>query len=140
MRRPSALPRRAVLGPTDPAQPSAQASSDPTLLRQLLTALDDFDARRLEPLVVPHVHLTDAALTARTGVTRVEELGPVVLGEVRDWLVQPYGPDRTCPRIELRPVLDADALRPVDRNEWPTPVRDLTTLRTPCEVFPWGTP
>ena len=118
---------------------SGPGEAGPAILHALLGALAGFDARRLEPLVVLHVHLSEAVLASGRGVARVEELGPVVLTEVRDWLMQPYGPDRTCPRIQLRPVLDAGAVRPVDRYEWPAPMRELAAVRTPYEVFPWGT-
>ncbi len=116
-----------------------ESHADPAPLRAMLQALARFDARRLEPLVVLHVHLSQSALTGGHGVARVEELGPVVLGEFRDWLMQPYSPDRVCPRVQLRPVLDVDVVRPVDRYEWPAAMSDLTTVRTPYEVFPYGT-
>ena len=109
------------------------------MLTALLHALDGLDASRLDPQVVVHVHITDAALAARHGVARVEDYGPAVLAEVRDWLVDPFDPDHLATRIELRPVLDATTVIPVDRHEWPTPMNELTICRTPYEVFPFGT-
>ena len=78
-------------------------------------------------------------MTGGHRVARIEELGPVVADEVREWLMQPYSPDRVCPRIRIQPVLDAETVRPVDRYEWPAATSELATVRTPCEVFPWGT-
>ena len=127
------------VGPAPLASSRPQGQPDRALLRALLDALATFDARRLEPLVVLHVHLAEAALGSGHGVARVEQLGPVVLSEVRDWLVQPFSPDRTSPRIQLRPVLDVDAVRPVDRYEWPAATSELAAARTPYEVFPHGT-
>ena len=118
-----------------PADPVA----DRALLTALLQALNGFDASRLDPHVTVHVHISEAALTARQGVARVEELGPAVLAEVRDWLVNPFHPDHLRQRVTVRPVLDADAVVPVDRHEWPAPMEELTTCRTPYEAFPFGT-
>lgn len=118
---------------------SAPAPSDRALMTALLEALDGFDASRLDPHVTLHVHLSEEALTARRGVARIEDLGPMVLAEVRDWLVNPFAPEHLRQRIEVRPVLDADAVVPVDRHEWPPPMNELTTCRTPYEVFPFGT-
>jgi hypothetical protein len=134
-----------AVGGSPGGSPGGHGDTEPALLEALLQALAGFDARRLEPLVVLHVHLSHAALAAGNGghggqgVARVEELGPVVLAEVRDWLMRPYSPDRVCPRIHLRPVLDPDAATPVDRYEWPAATSELATVRTPHEVFPYGT-
>lgn len=118
---------------------SPTRQTDRALLTALLEALHGFDASQLDPHVTLHVHLSEEALTARRGVVRFEELGPMVLGEVRDWLVDPFAPEHLRQRIEVRPVLDAAAVVPVDRYEWPAPMRELTTCRTPFEAFPFGT-
>jgi hypothetical protein len=112
---------------------------DRGLLTALLEALGRFDATRLDPVTTLHVHLSDAALTARQGLARVEDLGPVVLGEVRDWLLHPFHPDRIRHQVHVRPVLDAEAVVPVDRYEWPAPMSELASHRTPYESFPFGT-
>ena len=109
------------------------------LLRRVLDALADFDPARLDPTTVFHLHLTDATLAAGNGVVRVEDLGPMALSAVRDWLVHPFCSDWIRQQVKLRPVLDADAVHPVDAYEWPTAMSDLATGRNPYEVFPWGT-
>ncbi|MDX6327184.1 MAG: hypothetical protein QOK15_3538 [Nocardioidaceae bacterium] len=119
--------------------PGAEEAGGPALLRALMTALDEFDATVFDPVTVLHVHLSDAALTARTGVTRIEELGPVVLSEVRDWLTHPMSPENIGTRIVLRPVLDATRVRPVDAYEFPDTMSELATVRAVYEAFPYGT-
>lgn len=125
-----------VLGGTAPED---AAHTDGALLTALVAALGRFDASRLDPVTTLHVHLSEAALTARQGVTRVEELGPAVLSEVRDWLTHPVHPDQIRHQVRVRPVLDATAIVPVERYEWPAPMSELGTCRTPYEVFPFGT-
>ncbi len=117
----------------------ASSAQDPAVLREVLGALADLDPARLDPSTVFHVHLTDTTLTAGSGVVRVEDLGPVTLGQVRDWLVHPMCPDWIRQQVKVRPVLDADAIHPVDAYEWPTVMAELATTRNPYEVFPWGT-
>ncbi len=121
------------------AKPAGGDLDDRALLTALLEALGRFDASQLDPHVTLHVHISEAALATRQGVARVEDLGPAALAEVRNWLADPFHPDHVRRRIEVRPVLDADAVVPVDRHEWPAPMRELTTHRTPYEAFPFGT-
>lgn len=107
--------------------PREDAPVDRELLTSLLDALDRFDSTTLDPVTVLHVHLSEAALKARQGVVRVEELGAMVLGEVRDWLTHPVAPDQIRHQLRIRPVLDAEAVVPVTRYEWPKPMSDLAT-------------
>ncbi len=119
--------------------PDVRAALDRALLISLVESLSGFDASALDPVTVLHVHLSDATLVARTGLTRVEELGPVVLTEVRDWLSHPIGPDQIRHQVRVRPVLDSGSVVPVERYEWPRPMSELATCRTPYEAFPFGT-
>jgi hypothetical protein len=112
---------------------------DPELLAVVRDALAGFDESVFDPLSVLHVHVTDTTLGQGNGVVRVESLGPVVLGQVRDWLTHPMGPHQIQQQIHLRPVLDAAAIRPVDAYEHPGRMSELATVRTPYEVFPYGT-
>jgi hypothetical protein len=130
------------LFPVEPAPDEGDvptSAQDPELLRELLDALRDLDPSRLDPTTVVHVHLTDTTLATGQGVVRVEGLGPVTLGQVRDWLVHPWCSDWIRQQVKVRPVLDVDAIHPVDAYEWPTAMSDLATARNPYEVFPWGT-
>jgi hypothetical protein len=42
-------------------------------------------------------------------------------------------------QVRVRPVLDAAGVLPVDRYEIPDPMAELVAIRTPYEVFPFGT-
>jgi hypothetical protein len=61
-----------------------------------------FDPERARPRAVVYVHLSQEALTAGTGVARVEDVGPVLLGRLRTLLGD------QC-RISLKPVIDLPA-------------------------------
>ena len=122
----------------EPGEPVSSAQ-DPALLRLVLDALARFDPSRLDPATVFHVHLTDTTLKSGSGVVRVEGIGPAVLGLVRDWLTHPLCPEQIRQQIRLRPVLDADAVHPVDAYEWPEKMSEVATVRNPYEVFPFGT-
>lgn len=132
-----AVSSRAAVG-SELASPG-EVATDAALLSALLAALRGFDASRLDPVTVLHVHLSEAALAARAGVARIEELGPAVLGEVRDWLTHPFSPEQVRQQVRVRPVLDVDAVVPVDRYEVSDQMREAGTVRTPYEVFPYGT-
>ncbi len=83
--------------------------------------------RRPRPRAVVHVHLHEAALF-RWGVARVEEIGPLLLDQVRRLLGHSH--------VTLTPVLDlADMVR-VNAYEHPEAVKERTHLRTVGEVFP----
>lgn len=83
------------------------------------------------PSAVLHVHLHEAALDAGVGVARVEELGPLLLGQVHRLLAHTH--------VTLRPVLDTSERVAVDRYEHPTVVRDRTAILSPADVFPHAT-
>lgn len=107
----------------------------PALLREVLAALDGFDPRRLDPVTVVYVHLSEAAVASGTGVARVEQGGPVVLDQLRRWLADPVAHQR----IRVRPVLDTRTVRPIDRYEFSRAMEEVAVVRNPFEVFPYGT-
>ena len=76
------------------------------------------------------MHLSEAALAARSGIARVEDLGPATLELVRDWLGRP---DLD---LTLTPVLDLDNRAAVDAYETPDRIRETVLLRQPCCPFP----
>jgi hypothetical protein len=81
--------------------------------------------------VAVYVHLSEAALAARSGIARVEDLGPATLELVRDWLGRPeLG-------LTLTPVLDLDDRAAVDAYQTPDRIRETVLLRQPCCPFPW---
>jgi hypothetical protein len=102
-----------------PTDPPSGADPDPAARTRSTT----------RPRVVLYVHLAQAAVTARTGTARVEDLGPTTLATVADWLGRSD--------ITLRPVLDLDDRTSVDAYETPTQIRETVLLRNPCCPFPW---
>jgi hypothetical protein len=116
-----------------PAEDHAEPVAHTELLRQVLVALDGFDATRFDPVTIFHVHLSEASLAHGRGVARVEDLGPMVLDQLKSWLAG------AGHRIKLRPVLDARTVAPVDRYEFTKPMQEVVTARVPYEVFPFGT-
>ena len=83
------------------------------------------------PPAVLYVHLTDEALRGRSGVARLEGVGPVLQDQVRRWL--------SNSRVSVRPVLDVAGMAPVDGYEVPDRMREALHLRTPADVFPYAT-
>ncbi|GAB2445638.1 hypothetical protein GCM10027062_28050 [Nocardioides hungaricus] len=84
-------------------------------------------AGRTRAHAIVHVHLHEAALHDR-GVARVEELGPLLVEQVRRLLGHAH--------VDLKPVVDlADTFR-VNAYEHPESVKERVHLRTVGEVFP----
>jgi hypothetical protein len=73
------------------------------------------------------VHISTDAL-AGDGVARVEDVGPIVASQVREWL------GRTD--VKVTPVLDLAGVAPVDAYEIPDRMREAVFLRSPTDVFP----
>jgi hypothetical protein len=91
-----------------------------------------FDPDRARPRAVVYVHLSSEALTDGSGVVRVEDVGPVLLGRLRSVLG-----DRCM--INLKPVIDLPAGHtPVDSYEIPARLREHLQLRYPADVFPYA--
>ncbi|WP_182524926.1 hypothetical protein [Nocardioides dongkuii] len=113
--RPHAL--AALLAQMDAADDNAAADlpEEPTGLRQRVDL---------------HVHLSEAGLTG-CGVARVEEIGPMLLDEVRRLLGHAH--------VELHPVIDLRESRSVNGYEHPTDVRDRVLARHPGDAFPHAT-
>ena len=70
-------PSSAETEPADPASP--EAASTETSHRSLQLTPPPFDPDRARPRAVIYVHLGAEALTAGAGITRIENIGPVLL-------------------------------------------------------------
>ncbi|HEV2929183.1 MAG TPA: hypothetical protein VGW74_10875, partial [Propionibacteriaceae bacterium] len=106
----------------------------------LLVEEPPVDARRARPTVVLHIHLSEETLLADlagascgAGVARIEQVGPVTLGQVRRFL------NRAECDVRVLPVIDAADTPPADGYEIPRRIREAVFLQTPASVFPWGT-
>jgi hypothetical protein len=83
------------------------------------------------PNATLYVHIGGDVLNGDGHVARVEEVGPIVAGQVREWL---GGCD-----VTVKPVLDLAGLAPVDGYEVPDRMREAVILRSPTDVFPYAT-
>jgi hypothetical protein len=99
--------------------------------RSLLELLRGVAPEVLGPRVRLFVHLHHDALSgARDRVARVEGLGPMTLGQVRDWLGQTT--------VDLVPVLDLAGQEPVDGYEFPARIIEAVHQLQPVDAFPWA--
>jgi hypothetical protein len=100
--------------------------------RSLQPIAPPFDPDRARPRAVVYVRLSAEAVTAGTGVARVEDVGPVPLGRLRLLLG-----DRCT--INLKPVIDLPAGHtPIDAYEISASLREHVQLRNPADVFPYA--
>jgi hypothetical protein len=91
-----------------------------------------FGPERARPRAVIYVHLSAEALTAGTGIARVEDVGPILLSRLRLLLGE------LC-TINLKPVIDLPAGHtPIDAYEIPASLREQLLLRNPADVFPYA--
>jgi hypothetical protein len=79
---------------------------------------------------VLYLHLSRDNLDTGQGLARVNDVGPVLLGEVREWLGHR--------NVVVKPVLDIEALAPVDAYEVPHRMAEAIRLRTPADCFPYS--
>jgi hypothetical protein len=77
---------------------------------------------------IEHVHLHEAALGGTEAVARVEEVGPVLVGELAELLGHA--------RVTLAPVIDLATSVSVNGYEHPQAVKDRTHLRCVGDAFP----
>ncbi len=104
-----------------------------------MRALATVDPKRLLPNATLYVHISRESFDAAcaedgaggpVGVARVEGVGPVTIGQVREFLRHT--------NVTLKPVIDLEADHPVDGYEVPDRLREQVHLRTPAGVFPWS--
>jgi len=81
--------------------------------------------------VTLYLHLHESAIATGAGVGRAEGLGPVTIGQIKDWLARSD--------ITVKPVIDLDDRASVDAYEVPDRTRETVLLRNPCCPFPWCT-
>ncbi len=123
----------------DPDQPADAPPSTLTLTEagdtdhhSLRVTPPPFDPVRARPRVIIYVHVAAEALAAGTGITRVENVGPVMLGQLSTVLGE------NC-SIGLKPVIDLPAGHiPLDCYEIPAQLREQLLLRYPADVFPYA--
>ncbi|MGH3371398.1 MAG: HNH endonuclease signature motif containing protein, partial [Nocardioidaceae bacterium] len=77
-----------------------------------------------------YVHLTDHTLATGEGVLRVENLGPMLAGQLGELLGHN--------KIVVKPVIDLNDRISVDAYEIPDRIRERVRLANPVTVFPWS--
>ncbi|HSV39410.1 MAG TPA: hypothetical protein VLI04_11685 [Nocardioidaceae bacterium] len=117
--------------PHDEPQDGEAVNNDRELNAAIAAGLAEVDPRKLLPKAVVYVHLSEAALRSHVGVARMEDVGPITVGQARDFL-------RHC-NVTVVPVLDVEGQRPVDGYEVPTRIGEAVRLQMPFETFPWAT-
>jgi Domain of unknown function (DUF222) len=123
----------------DPDQPADQPPSTITLTEagdtdqhSLRVTPPPFDPLRARPRAIIYVHLAAEALTAGTGICRIENVGPVMLSQLHTLL------GNNC-SVGLKPVIDLPAGHiPLDCYEIPAQLREQLLLRYPADVFPYA--
>jgi hypothetical protein len=99
------------------------------------------DACRLRPKVMLHIHLSQEALLAQlanskggsgSGPARLEDVGPVTLGQVQRFLAG------TGCDVSVQPVIDPTDTPAVDAYEVPRRIREQMFLRLPASCFPYS--
>jgi hypothetical protein len=117
-----------------PDAPAAEPADLPVdgAHRSLQILPPPFGPERARPRAVVYVHLSGEALTAGTGVARVENVGPILLNRLRLLLGDHCS-------INLKPVIDLPAGHtPIDAYEIPASLREQLQLRYPADVFPYA--
>lgn len=118
--------------PADPEPGVGPTAAGENTHQSLKLIPPPFDPKRARPRAVVYVHLSHEALTAGTGVARVEEVGPILISRLQDVLGDHY-------TINLKPVIDLPAGHtPVDAYEIPASLREHILLRNPADVFPYA--
>ena len=122
-------PGPAASGPPGPADGSGLRLDLPGLAERLTTQ----GMKAAPPRIVMHVFLTDTTLATGHGVVRTDDYGPILAGQLREFLGK-----HSC-HISLRPVLDPDQVAAVDAYEIPDPVRDAVVARQVASIYPDST-
>lgn len=119
--------------PVDEDEPpvSDSASAEEATHRSLQITPSPFHPDKARPRAIIYVHLSVEALTAGTGIARVENVGPVLLNRLQLLLGDHCA-------INLKPVIDLPAGHiPVDCYEIPARLREQLQLRYPADAFPY---
>jgi hypothetical protein len=114
--------------PEDATPAWAPAHTPDTMTR--LAGLTPRQLAAMRPRAVVHVHLTDEALRTRTGVARVEDLGPHLVQRLADLLGHAD--------VRLQPVRDLTVRFRVDHYEHPDALKDHTWHLAGGDAFPFA--
>jgi hypothetical protein len=104
---------------------------DQRMAEAAIRAIGELDPTKFLPKATLYVHIALETLQAGLGVTRVEDLGPIISSQVAAWL-------KDC-QIAVKPVIDLNAEQiPIDAYEIPRAMRERVFLRYPGSMFPYS--
>ncbi len=99
---------------------------------------DPVDHQPIQCTLIVHVSADDPALMtesdanpSKTGVTRIEDWGPLLTSRLPEFL--------SGANVTVRPIINPSDIRPVDAYETPPRMRFALAQRNPVDVFPYGT-
>ena len=101
--------------------------ADPARALTILGGGSDTGASRSTEVIL---HLAPGSLTDPGQVARLEDHGPLA----RQTWIDLVGHDR----FTIRPIVDLNAIAPVDAYEIPDRIRRAVTMRSPVDMFPYG--
>ncbi|SDT21237.1 hypothetical protein [Microlunatus soli] len=108
-----------------------RVDQDRRLAELALRAISKIDPAKFRPNATLYVHIAKETLDTGLGVTRVEDIGPMISSLVADWLGH-------C-NITLKPVIDLTVdMTPVDSYEIPRAMRERMFLKYPGSMFPFS--
>ncbi|SDT33074.1 hypothetical protein SAMN04489812_5222 [Microlunatus soli] len=108
-----------------------RVDQDRQLAELAIRAIGRIDPAKFRPNATLYVHIATETLDTGLGVTRVENIGPMISTLVADWLGD-------C-NITVKPVIDLSAdLTPVDSYEIPRAMRERLFLKYPGSMFPFS--
>ena len=112
----------------EPAPVWAPTHTSDTVAR--LAALTPRQLAALRPRAVVHVHLTNEALRTRSGLARVEDLGPQLVERLAELLGHAD--------VRLQPVRDLNGRIRVDQYEHPEALKVHTSHLAGGDAFPYA--
>ena len=126
----NALAARGDTRPTDQRRAAALGwLAEPARAAALLAGAPLPDSRRATTVVL-HLPAGSVASAEPGVIARLDGIGPLT----RDALIDFLG----TRRVSIRPVVDLNAVEPVDSYEIPGRLRDAVLARHPVEAFPWS--
>ncbi len=117
-------------GAHDQLDPTRPTEEQPSLAHRKVAALNSLISATTTGVPTrAYVHIDYADLPDDLAFGRVEKLGPLTIGTLKEWL--------GTSRFTLQPVIRTDRDNGVDQHDPPAWMRELVVIRDPECVFPW---
>ena len=109
---------------------STSRADEPVVEERACERLETTAPDHALPPATLYIHLSREALETGAGVARMEDVGPITIGQASEFLRHSH--------VTIKPVIDLADDRPVDGYEVPTRLREQLHLRQPASAFPWS--